>query len=237
MPAPKTVKELKKALDELKVEYPKTAKSAELLDLWEKATADPVEKEEVPAEETESDYTIQQLAAEINAILEWSPAIIEDGDDDETMEAIMAGETEDDCAAVAIVSADMPIGPCPKDDEGEELPRFTVPAWDFMVENDILKHLGKNAKTVAAATDKPKPKSSGPKAPSTPRYTRQMALAEAAKTETNIKKIIALSSDLYVKNGGKDNINESKWLANMAFGVMISMELVAIKDGELIINK
>lgn len=91
------------------------------------------------------------------------------------------------------------------------------------------------------AQDAPKPEAKKPtpkKKKATPikkRYTRVDSLAEAINSGiiTDLEGLIEKSNEFYVKNGGKDNLKESKWFANYGLGLLESMGILEWKsDGK-----
>lgn len=163
------------------------------VDLAKAATAE----EDPAAEEAPAGITASEVAIEINNVLGWSPALITEGEDTDLIAAMVTPEEgQEESAAQAIVEADRPEGPAPVDGEGVELPRFTVAAWNWMVENGVLAHLGKKAKVIGKAKDKGTPKAKAEK--KAPKASRADVFAGIIKAgPINQADLVAKMEEIY----------------------------------------
>jgi hypothetical protein len=72
------------------------------------------------------------------------------------------------------------------------------------------------------------------KTPAAPKYTRANALAESLRSlqKGTEEEIVKHSNDLYVKNGGKDNEKEARWMFRTTMPLLCSFGVIApYKDG------
>ena len=184
-----------------------------------------------PAAKKKPSYSledIQGLAIEINEQLGMDPEIDSELDDvEELIESIKAcavnenGESEiyttDEFSKEAFILMEkigVEVVDPPEENGDEELEPEDEPE--------------------AKPEKKSAPKKKKKKAPPVKRYTRASAFAEALKEgETNINNLAERANELYVKNGGKDNLKESKWLNSQAISTLGELGLVTIESGEL----
>lgn len=66
------------------------------------------------------------------------------------------------------------------------------------------------------------------------RYTRFDSFAAALKSGIkNVEKITEKANALYVKQGGKDNVKESKWAVNVSIQILVKLEIATVEKGML----
>lgn len=94
---------------------------------------------------------------------------------------------------------------------------------------DKKKMAGKPDKEIKDKGGPPQKKEKAPKSPAKERYTRAHAFCDALTEKEGITKetLPKLSNDLYVKNGGKSNVQEAKAWSRMGLSILKAMGLVA----------
>lgn len=196
--------------------------------------------------------TLSALADEMNEVMGLDPAIDPDEyEDEESLQDKIVDETLDENDECQIYRSDF-IGGKTKDKEGEA--KFSKKAWSMLEALEVepveeesdnppepptkktpVKKDKKRTPSKKAETKKETPaKKDEPKKEKKLRYTRFDSFAGAVKSGIkNVDKLTEKANALYVKQGGKDNIKESKWAVNVSIQILVKLEIATVEKGML----
>lgn len=198
---------------------------------------------------------LKELAEEMNTVMGLDPEIdVDEYDDKKSLQDRIVEETKDENDECQIYESDYMAGK-KEDKDGE--PKFSKNAWAMLSALDVEpveeepeppsepekktppKKKAPAKKDKSETPDKDKKtkapaKKDEPKKEKKVRYTRFDSFAAAVKSGIkNVEKLTEKANDLYVKQGGKDNIKESKWAVNVGIQILIKLEIATIEKGML----
>lgn len=197
---------------------------------------------------------LKELAEEMNTVMGLDPEIdVDEYTDKDELQDRVVDETKDENDECQIYRSDYLAGKT-EDKEGEA--KFSKIAWSLLEALDVepieeesgpeseqkdppqkkTPPAKKNApvKKKEELKKKTPAKKGEPKKEKKVRYTRFDSFAAAVKSGVkNVEKLTEKANDLYVKQGGKDNIKESKWAVNVSIQILIKLEIAAIEKGML----
>lgn len=151
------------------------------------------------------------------------------------------GESKFSDDAWDLLTEKLGVEPSEEVGEGEEPEPESEPEKKKPVKKADKPEKKKPVKKSEKSSDKPvkKPttkKSDKPASAPKAKFTRFDGVTKAIQSGVkNIEKLTAKADELYVKHGGKSNMNEAKWSMGITLRILRNLELAKVADGKLTI--